>query len=157
MKIVFGTGHRPEKAGRVFDDMVELSKDELRIQDPKIAICGMAAGFDLAYGRAAMELEIPLWCARPWAGHQARRDDRHIYAALIDYAARVVNVHGSPDPKLPHRGVYQDRNEWMVDQASSGIAWWNGESGGGTWNCLQYAEDMNKPVVNIYPGMRKSL
>ena len=47
------------------------------------------------------------------------------------------------------RGVYQIRNEWMVDHSARVIAVWNGKPSG-TKNTVDYANRVNVPVVNVY-------
>lgn len=148
--IAFGSGHRPEdSAGLEHYLMVGLAKPELIKRKVRVAICGMAAGFDLAFGCAAMDLGLELWCARPWAGHKPRKKDRMIYFDLIDYAEEVHNV--NRDDNYPGPWVYQERNEFMVDSAHLGIVFWNGKQTGGTWNCLEYANKVATPYFNVYP------
>ena len=45
--------------------------------------------------------------------------------------------------------AYQKRNKWMVNNCDLLIAWWIGKKHGGTWNCIQYAEKVNKPWINL--------
>ena len=47
-----------------------------------------------------------------------------------------------------HRGVYQVRNEWMVDRSARVIAVYNGEVGG-TRNTIAYAAKKNVTVRQI--------
>src|SRR5213080_3640536 len=124
--IIFGTGHRSEDCGVLFSEMFFLAEDALQqTREPVSAvICGMAAGFDLAFGRAAMSLELPLWVARPWAGHKPRRDDMELYSELMLYAERHVATNDSY--KYPGPFAYEVRNRWMVDHGDEGIAFANG-------------------------------
>jgi hypothetical protein len=46
-------------------------------------------------------------------------------------------------------GVYQQRNEAMVDGADYVIAWWDGKPSG-TANTIRYAHNVGCPVKNIY-------
>ena len=151
--IVFGTGHRPEDSGHSYKDMFFAAQDFLETTDDSIsvAVCGMAAGFDLAFGQAALSLEIPVWAVRPWVGHHPRKDDIEIYTELMKYAERRVDVNDAYT--YPGPWVYQKRNEWMVDNSDSGVAWWSGKMSGGTYNCLVYARECDVTVQNIYPGL----
>jgi uncharacterized phage-like protein YoqJ len=47
---------------------------------------------------------------------------------------------------------YQERNEAMVDRADEVWTYWMGKTYGGTWNCIQYALKVGKPVFNIREG-----
>ena len=155
--IVFGTGHRPSSDGYSYVDMFYRAQDALETTTEHIsaAVCGMAAGFDLAFGQAAMALDIPVWAVRPWVGHHPRRDDIETYKELLEYAERTINVNDAYT--YPGVWVYQKRNEWMVDNSDQGFAWYNGKIGGGTYRCLEYAKEKKVPVTNLYPeneGMR---
>lgn len=140
------TGHRPEKCA---------SEDEVRARyrsaferlRPRIVVVGMASGVDLWAGAEAVLQGIELWCARPWAGHKARKADAGLYNALLDAAVRVEDVHPSQTYLGPW--LYQRRNEWMVDRADMVLAYWDG-SASGTRNCIDYAEDKNIKVENLY-------
>jgi hypothetical protein len=149
--IIFGTGHRPEDCNVLYSEMVFLIEDEFeKIRDSiSVAVCGMAAGFDLAFGQAALSLDIPVWSVRPWAGHHPRRDDMEIYCELEKNAARHVITNDSMS--YPGPWAYQKRNEWMVDNSDEGLSFWNGKLQGGTFNCLKYAKKTGTPVRNIYP------
>jgi uncharacterized phage-like protein YoqJ len=146
--IVAGTGHRFEDSE---SEEIVRTKARVKLQYTEgvtTFITGMAPGYDLWAGDEARLLGLELWCAKPWAGHTARKEDRELYDTLIAYASRVVNVDESKDYKGPW--VYQRRNEWMVDNADVVMAYWSGVEKGGTYNCYQYAKKINKPITNIY-------
>lgn len=153
--IIFGTGHRPEDSEYDFYQMRDLAEEALTKTPEEVVavLCGMAAGFDLAFGIAARELEIPLWTVRPWAGHMPRMLDREWYRTLELYATRHIIINDSLS--YPGAWVYHKRNEWMVDNSDAGLAFWNGKESGGTYKCLEYAKSKNRPVLNIYPGMEQ--
>ena len=44
----------------------------------------------------------------------------------------------------------QQRNELMVNDSDMVLALWDGESAGGTWNCIQYAGKVEKEIVNLW-------
>ena len=60
-----------------------------------------------------------------------------------------VNVVVSADPYSPQK--MQICNMWMVEHSDYVIAVWDGVQKGGTWNCIQYAQLMGKPVFHIHP------
>lgn len=49
----------------------------------------------------------------------------------------------------------QLRNIYMVDNSDKVIAYFNGEKKGGTYNCIKYAESLNKEIINLYEMNKK--
>ena len=145
--IVSISGHRPEKIPANFPLIAELQRAYHELGATHV-IQGMAAGVDLTSAYAAWLSQIPYTCAKPWAGHKPRVDDRVMYAKVLKHAARVVDVH--PSDRYIGPFLYQDRNIWMVDNAQATIAIWDG-SAGGTKNCVDYALKKGRPVYNINP------
>lgn len=147
MSVVFGTGHRPEDC-----ESEEIVREKIRTALVELApgtiITGMAAGYDLWLGLEALEAGIEVWAAKPWAGHRPRIDDQSQYARVIEGASKVVEV--SPALDYPGPWVYHNRNEWMVDNANEGLAYWSGKKTGGTAACLRYAKSKYRKVTNIY-------
>ena len=43
----------------------------------------------------------------------------------------------------------------MVDNSDKVIAYFNGEKKGGTYNCIKYAESLNKEIINLYEMNKK--
>jgi len=111
-------------------------------------ICGMANGVDLWAGNVALDLGLPVIAAKPWAGHGPRKSDVALYERIIKEAVEVVDVNLSETYIGPW--LYQVRNEWMVDNATHVLAYYNGAPKGGTFNCLKYANKKKKPVRNVY-------
>lgn len=144
------SGHRPEKL-----DDPEWVKEALReaflVFDVDKVVQGMAAGVDLMAARVAHEMGIPFICARPWAGHTARKGWKLTYASAIRNAEDVVNVDESF--KYPGPWIYQKRNKWMVDNSDFLISVWDG-SDGGTCNCVYYAYKVGVRVFNCNPKKR---
>lgn len=147
MVIVCGTGHRPEDCEE--ESIVRCKiRTALRYSGADTIICGMAAGYDLWFGDEARLLDIEVWAAKPWAGHEARPDDEQLYSKIIEYASRVVNV--SEEIEFPGSWCYHARNHWMVDNATHVLAYLNPDAvSGGTYQCVKYARG-RKPIRNIY-------
>jgi uncharacterized phage-like protein YoqJ len=146
------TGHRSEDC--ISEQDVRI-KGRVKLQYPtrtgaKVTgvICGLANGTDLWLADEARLLGLEVWAAKPWAGHKPRGADKELYDTIITYASRVVNVDESQN--FPGKQVYQKRNEWMVDNADVVMAYWSGSTSGGTYNCVQYAKKVGKPLANIY-------
>lgn len=146
--IVALTGHRPEDCASESEvrEKLRASLDPVRIG---VVISGMAAGVDLWGADEARKMGIPVWAARPWAGHSARAGDEQLYASIVVYADMVVNVDESKE--FPGAWAYHNRNHWMVDHATHVLAYLNpNKKSGGTYQCVKYARSVGRPVRNVY-------
>lgn len=146
--IVAATGHRPKDITENFD-LVTL-KARLKMQgEATRLICGMAAGFDLCAGLAAIELDIPITAARPWNTHTVGKlwiADYTTVMAYADIVHVVTDIDHYTGPWLLH-----DRNHWMVDHCDAVIAYWNpSKNSGGTFQCIEYTKKVDKPLANIF-------
>ena len=142
------TGHRPKRI-----PSMQLVSAQLRNAFIDLGVThviqGMAAGVDLAAARVAHQLHIPYSCAIPWEGHHANKGDENKYLSVLTYCDHVWYVNDSQG--YPGPQVYQERNEFMVDRSHCVIAVWDGVKSGGTWNCIKYAMDENRPIYRINP------
>lgn len=146
------TGHRPDKLGGwdplhpVVHRVKTAIRRALAEEWPKYVISGMALGVDQWAAEIAVELGIPfiaaLACDNPEAPWPLPSQER--YRALIAKARQVVIV--SPGPYKPWK--LQRRNEWMVDNCDRLFAVHDG-SGGGTFNCLMYAESLQRSIRRL--------
>lgn len=146
--ILAGTGHRAQDCEP--EEVVRIKiATALRYGGADTVISGMANGFDLWLGDEALNLDIPLWCAKPWTGHAPRKGDEGLYQKLLDNADQIINV--TESDTYPGPWVYHKRNEWMVDNATHVLAYLNPEKkSGGTFACRNYAKKVGRPVRNIY-------
>ena len=142
-KIFAGTGHRPNKLAGC-DPYRDAYRYLINNRPDKI-ITGMAWGFDLAWGAAALELNIPIIAAVPFSDQPNKFDagSQRIYDRIL----RRAQVTVISDEYYP--GVFQHRNIWMVDRCSHLIGYWNGTNGG-TNNCIKYAKRKNVPIINLW-------
>jgi uncharacterized phage-like protein YoqJ len=141
------TGHRPQDC----EDEETVRRKLRNNLDPigtSVLICGMAAGVDLWAADEARLLGIEVWAAKPWTTHGPSRGDEELYATIIDYASKVVNV--TESDTYPGPWCYHKRNEWMVDHATNVLTYWSGKQSGGTYACLNYAKKKEVPVRNVY-------
>jgi uncharacterized phage-like protein YoqJ len=155
------TGHRGDKLGGIWlpsqgPDVVALLVDDLvrraLVSDGLTVISGMALGWDMLVAQAAVAASdfgapVRVIGAVPFRGQDQRWPEasRRCWHALCDHLDEVVVVSdGGYSP-----ATMQRRNEWMVDRCDRLVACWNG-SPGGTANCVRYAEQVGKPVVNVY-------
>lgn len=152
------SGHRPEK----LDEPEEAVKNWLSEQiDSAIAagyttfISGCAMGVDIWAGQLVLQKKaknsaLRLIAATPWPGFSNRWsiDWQVQYSDLLKNADLIV-----PVCNHYHKGVFQQRNEWMVDHSNRVIAYYNGAPGG-TRNTLEYAENKGVEVITNNPDYK---
>lgn len=144
------TGHRPEKlTGSERTTKAALKKEiKLAIQSGyNVFLTGMARGTDLWAAEIVLNLrrknkDLKLICAIPYDGFEQRWSEhwRQLYHNICN-EADLVRVIGSGYSA----GIFQVRNEWMVNHSSRVIAVYNG-SLGGTKNTIDYAVQQGVPV-----------
>lgn len=144
------TGHRPEKLIRSEIEIKAALREEIKqaIQDGlTVFITGMARGVDLWAAEIVLDLRkrnqaIKLICAIPHKGFEARWSAswKHLYHHVLDNADLVRVITSGY-----HTGVYQVRNEWMVNRSARVIAVFNGQPSG-TKNTIDYAKNQGIPV-----------
>ena len=143
------TGHRPEKLSRTERAIkLDLKKEiKLAIKDGyTVYLTGMARGTDLWAAEIVLALrkrnkDLKLICAVPYEGFELRWSEhwQNLYRQILA-EADLVKVIGNGY----HPGIFQIRNEWMVDHSSRVITVYNGQSGG-TRNTINYANKQGIP------------
>ena len=138
------TGHRPEKLNASEEEVKHWLEEQIdqAVADGYVTfITGCAMGVDIWAGQIALDRraanqDIHLIAVTPWPGFARRWKDewKSQYDDLLHRADMVVNV-----CEHYHKGVFQQRNEWMVDRCNRVIAYYNG-SAGGTRNTIEYAK-----------------
>ncbi len=98
----------------------------------RIFLCGMARGFDLAAGEAVLSLrhelpEVQLICVIPFDGQERSfpDKDRLRFQRMTEQADDVITL-----AKEYRAGVYHQRNDFLVDNSSVIVAYYNGTKGG---------------------------
>ena len=128
------SGHRPEKLNNPEADI----KQWLSVQiDNAIAagyttfISGCAMGVDIWAGQIVLQKKVQnpalhLIAATPWPGFSNKWsvEWQVQYSELLKNADLIV-----PVCNHYHKGVFQQRNEWMVDHSNRVIAYFNGAPG----------------------------
>jgi predicted Rossmann fold nucleotide-binding protein DprA/Smf involved in DNA uptake len=153
------TGHRPDKLGGYGPAVAaRLRRGATRFLEGRRntteAVGGMALGWDTAWALAALDVGVPLVAALPFKGQESRWpvESQRLYHWILERAAEVVIV--CPGGYSPDK--MQRRNEWMVDRCDELAALWDG-SAGGTANCVAYADQVGRPVVNLWPDWARIL
>lgn len=154
--ILAGTGHRPDKLGgyspRADALLTDFAARVLTRLAPSGVISGMALGWDQALAVASVRLGIPFVAAVPFRGQESRwpRAARDNYDALIRAASHVHVVTPEIEWQELQPWAMQRRNEWMVDNSTALLALWNGDRKGGTFNCIQYAREGARRIINVW-------
>ena len=149
------SGHRPEKLNEPEEQVKGWLKEQI---ESAIAagyttfISGCAMGVDIWAGQIVLDMKagspaLHLIAATPWPGFANRWNDdwKKAYNDLLNFADLVVNVCDHY-----HNGVFQKRNEWMVNHSNRVIAYFNGAPGG-TRNTIEYAEKKKVEVITNNP------
>jgi uncharacterized phage-like protein YoqJ len=150
--IICGTGHRPDKLGGYTTQasvrLFLLARNWLLLNRPERVISGGALGWDQALASAARSLGIPYVLALPFPGFEDRwpKESKDFLYGLMVQASAVKYI---CDPGYAGWKM-QKRNEWMVDHSDKVLALWNGVPGGGTSNCISYANKVGKPITNLW-------
>lgn len=120
-------------------------------------ISGAALGTDTLAFLAVQSLKpkypnIKNKLAIPFKGHDEMwmKENRELLKRMIELADEVIIV---SDIKEYFRAYnvaqLQKRNEYMVDNSDVVIAVWDGRPSGGTTNCLNYANKVNRKIIEI--------
>lgn len=149
--VICGTGHRPDKLGGYGKDVEEklltLARDWCLAYEPGKVISGGALGWDQALAWGAYFSGVPYVMALPFPGFEDRwpQESKNKLYSLM--ATSKENIFVSEGPYAGWK--MQVRNQWMVDHADQVLALWNGSTGG-TSNCIQYANKVKKPIINLW-------
>lgn len=137
------TGHRPQKLTRSEAAIkADLEKTIMKAINKGYLtfITGMAYGVDIWAGEIVVRLreekpELRLIAAVPFPGFESRWSGewKDAYSNLLAKADLIRYICPSYNA-----GVYQRRNEWMVDHSAHLIAVFTGEASG-TKNTIDYA------------------
>jgi len=155
------TGHRPNKLfgynirDPQYDDIRTFFRAIFKKAQDKYdlvtAVSGMALGVDSIFAQEALAMNIPLFAYVPFKGQESiwNEKDRTEYKRLLERATdvRVVSSVNKNDKSTVVKALLK-RNEEMVDNSDLMLAVWNGDSSGGTYQCIQYA--LKKDIRIIY-------
>ena len=115
-------------------------------------ISGFAIGFDMMAAEVVVSLkqshpDITLTAAIPFNGQASRFSfyDRKRYDRVLKVADEVIVLSDSYYPRC-----FLERDEFMVNNASSLIAYYDGREKGGTFYTIRKAMAQNLPIVNVF-------
>ena len=109
-------------------------------------------GFDMMAAEAIVSLkrsypDIILIAAIPFKGQASRFSfyDRKRYDRLLEVADEVIVLSESYYPRC-----FLDRDEFMVNNSSKLIGYYDGREKGGTFYTIRKAMAQNIPIVNVF-------
>lgn len=115
-------------------------------------ISGFALGIDLMAAQLVQSLKcnlpgISLTAAIPFEGQAERYNiyDKRVYRRLLELADKVIVLSDCYYPRC-----FLDRDEFMVENASSLIAYYDGREKGGTYYTVKKARARGIPIINVY-------
>ena len=115
-------------------------------------ISGFALGIDLMAAQLVQSLKcnlpgISLTAAIPFEGQAERYNiyDTRVYGRLLELADKVIVLSDCYYPRC-----FLDRDEFMVENASYLIAYYDGREKGGTYYTIKKARARGIPIINVY-------
>jgi uncharacterized phage-like protein YoqJ len=161
------TGHRPEKIGgydenhpmriavkNAIADALKRAVAKYGATREIIVVTGGALGVDTDAAREAYKLGLKYVVARPCSDHGQYfkgQDSQARYKKMLALAHEVVLVNDKPYDLAGKGECLHARNRWMVDNCDAVVAIWDG-SPSGTSNCVNYAKQVNRPMIIINPN-----
>lgn len=136
--VLAGSGHRPEhinRGNRTLDEVrsqiYRFYVDLLKWLKPRWVISGLARGFDMWLGWAAIEADVKLVGAVPHSGqtHGWSAEDQLEWRGLLDACAETHVLSPAYWEKDGDNALYA-RNRWMVDRCTHLTSFWQGTRGG---------------------------
>lgn len=115
-------------------------------------ISGFALGIDMMAAQLVQSLKcdlpgISLTAAIPFEGQAERYNiyDKRVYRRLLELADKVIVLSDCYYPRC-----FLDRDEFMVENASYLIAYYDGREKGGTYYTVKKARARGIPIINVY-------
>lgn len=153
------TGHRPNKLNGEWDMngpcshwIAKRIKQQLIEYKVNTVVSGMALGVDQIAAIVAIKNGVSVIAAVPFEGQENRwqqpQKDRFHKILAHPLVKKVVVCEGG------YAGPWQmqKRNIWMVDHSTILSAFWNGDTTGGTANCVAYAKKVGRDMIVTDPN-----
>lgn len=114
--------------------------------------CGMAVGFDLLAAETILFLQdkykdISLTAVIPFRGQPSRfiNEDKERYEDVLRNASHIFVL-----SEKYYDGCMLRRNDFMIENSSKLIAYYNGKYGGGTFYTCRKAKKLKIPIINVF-------
>lgn len=122
----------------------ELSK-KIAQYKPDTLMSRMALGVDTIFALLAIELGIPLFAVIPFIGQEIKwpKQVQELYHKILTHPKTIVKIVCPPGYAA---FKMQKGNEWMCNECDNLLGVWDGNKESGTWNCLEYARSIKKPI-----------
>ena len=150
------TGHRDYAHSA--DDALEALLRKLYAEGYRYFMCGMARGFDLAAGECVARLrhemlDMRLVCVIPFRGQERSfsQADQARFRNLAEGADETIYL-----SEGYWAGAYHQRNDFLAENASVIVAYYNGTKGG-THYTLHRAVKRGLMIFNICPYRENEL
>lgn len=139
-------GYMGERSTELRALLLQLAMDKLEEWHPDLVITGMATGWDMAMGAAAMMLNVPYRAYVPFLGQEKLfgAADKAMYHSILEEAVDVRVL--SPSQS---KSAYIIRDQAMVDDSDRMLALYLGDPKTGTGQTIQYAEKWLVPWTNV--------
>lgn len=154
--IVAFTGHRAYSGSD--EELLVATIRDLYAEGVRHFRVGMAEGFDLAAGRAVVDImlshnDIILEACIPWPTFASRftAEERSLYNTILSHAT-VVRY----SDNAYHPAIFRHRNDMLVEGADVVVAWWSGTTGGTAYT-VKKAKKLGCRIINLYPQEQLSI
>lgn len=158
--IVGVTGHRPPRLGLSYDavdedGLTQFAGQFLRLLAPlgdiSCVISGGALGWDMACIRAALDMGVPALVYLPFQNHGSNWPEEQQERVREILSRPRVRTEVLRTLHKSYKTAYLKRDEWLVNDSDQVLALFDGSDDGGTAYTVRYAQQLGKPVRNVYP------
>lgn len=151
--VAFSGHRRVSGRGKTLSDDLQVILHTLYKAGHRFFYTGGAVGFDLLAARAVLEFrrthpDIVLIVAVPFRNQDSKfpMQDKKVYEAILGEADFVVLLSESY-----YDGCYLARNDFMLENSSVLVAYWDGKTTGGTsYTCRKAMKNKTMSVVNVF-------
>lgn len=142
------TGHRT--ISHPIDKIKETFREIIKREQPQKLISGMALGFDTIAAEIAIEQNIPLVAATPFAEQAEKwpQKDKEHYLELLSKAIEIY-IHPQTTSGNKVYAGYFGRNRWIVENSTLLVAYMINDKDGGTAYTFDYAQKKGVRSINL--------
>ncbi len=153
LQTVAFTGHRTYRNEQ--EELLGQTIEELCQAGFNTFLCGMAVGFDLSAAEAVLRIReqhpeymIHLIAVIPYRGQERQfsSESRARHSRIRTSADSVVEIFPSYCKEC-----YMMRNNFLVENSSVVVAWYDGKPRSGTHHTISRAKSLRRRIINLYP------